>query len=60
MVEQSHTMINGEALSVKIAVGGTAALPGETEPVLSARLDELLRQSELSDNYAVKMDAEVM
>ncbi|HWR38980.1 MAG TPA: sensor domain-containing diguanylate cyclase [Patescibacteria group bacterium] len=60
MIEQFNLVVNGEAVAVRMAVGATVAVPGETVSTLVIRAEDLMRQSEITENHAVKTDADVM
>ena len=59
MIEQFNLVIEGEAVAVRVAVGATTAVPSDTPVSLVTKAEDLMRQSELSENHAVKMDSDM-
>ena len=59
MVEQFNLVIGGETVPVRVAVGATVAIPGDSLASLVARAEDLVRQSEVSEHQAIKTDSDM-
>ena len=59
MIEQFNLVINGESVAVRVAVGATVAATGDSVAVLLARAEDLLKQSEATDNCVIRTDSDV-